>query len=75
MLKFNFIKRFNIILYVILFLHIFTGCSNGSKYDKLILIDQNTNKKYLIKHNIGDTYFIDEEIIKISGKDTIVVFE
>ena len=54
---------------------LFTGCSDGSKYDKLILTDQNTGKQYLIKHNIGDTYMIDEKVVKIRGKDTISVFE
>jgi hypothetical protein len=49
--------------------------SDGNKYDKLILTDTITNKVYLLKHNIRDTYFIDEQVIKISGNDTTCVFE
>jgi len=52
-----------------------SGCSDGSKYDKLILTDNNTGKQYLMKHNMGDTYYIDEKVTKISGKDTIDTFE
>lgn len=60
---------------VILVIAIFTGCSYGNKYDKLILTDQNTGKQYLLRYNIGDTYFISEKVIKIIGNDTICVFE
>ena len=75
MKKLNFTTKTTIALYAMLVVVLFTGCSDGSKYDKLILTDQNTGKQYLIKHNIGDTYMIDEKVVKISGKDTISVFE
>lgn len=51
------------------------GCDNdGDKYNNLILTDENTGKKYLLKHNFVDSYFIDEAKIKIVGNDTILVF-
>ncbi len=75
MKKLNFTTKTTIALYAMLAVVLFTGCSDGIKYDKLILTDQNTGKQYLIKHNIGDTYMIDEKVVKISGKDTISVFE
>ena len=75
MKKLNFTTKTTIALYAMLAVVLFTGCSDWSKYDKLILTDQNTGKQYLIKHNIGDTYMIDEKVVKISGKDTISVFE
>ena len=68
------IKKIKLFI-VILVIAIFTGCSYGNKYDKLILTDQNTGKQYLLRHHAGDTYFISEKVIKISGKDTICVFE
>ena len=60
-----------LLLFVIVIL--FSACSTN-KYDGLILTDENTGKKYLLKHNLGDTYFIDEQILYISGKDTTLVF-
>ena len=61
-----------ILLFVILFL---SSCVDGDMYDGLILIDQNTNKTYLIRHNIGDTYFIDEKQMKIQAADTTFIFD
>jgi hypothetical protein len=75
MKKLNFTTKTAIALYAMLAVVLFTGCSDGSKYDKLILTDPNTGKQYLVKHNVGDTYMIDEKVVKISGKDTISVFE
>ena len=75
MKKLNFTTKTAIALYAMLAVVLFTGCSDGSKYDKLILTDQNTGKQYLIKHNIDDTYMIDEKVVKISGKDTVIMFE
>jgi len=54
---------------------LFSSCIDGSKYDRLVLTDENTGKKYLLKHNIGDTYMIDEQVLQISGKDTTLVFK
>ena len=75
MTKLNFTTKTAIALYAMLAVVLFTGCSDVSKYDKLILTDPNTGKQYLMKHNVGDTYMIDEKVVKISGKDTISVFE
>lgn len=47
----------------------------GDKYDGLVLTDENTGKKYLIKHNVLDTYMIYEHTIEISGTDTIYKFK
>lgn len=52
----------------------FCSCRNGSEYDGLILKDPNTGVFYLLKHNIGDTYFIDKRSVLICGKDTTYVF-
>lgn len=46
------------------------GCSDGDRFNGLVLTDTNTGKRYLLKHNGGDTYFVDEEITIISGSDT-----
>ena len=54
---------------------LFSSCEDGNKYDGLVLTDENTGKKYLLKHNVGDTYMIDEQVLQISGKDTTLVFK
>lgn len=54
---------------------LFFSCEDGDKYDGLILKDENTNKKYLLKHNILDTYKIVESVQQVLGKDTIIVFK
>jgi hypothetical protein len=57
--------------------NLFSSCveRDGNKYDGLILTDENTGKKYFLKHNFNDAYFIDELVIQISGKDTTYVFK
>jgi hypothetical protein len=62
------------VLYALLCVVILSGC-DGSKYDGLILTDTATGREYLLKHNILDTYFIDEKVVKIMGNDTTRVFE
>ncbi len=54
---------------------LFSSCADDDKFDGLVLTDENTGKKYLLKHNIGDTYMIDEQVLQISGKDTTLVFK
>ena len=54
---------------------LFSSCVDGSKHDGLVLTDNNTGKKYLLKHNGGDTYFIYEQVLQISGKDTTLVLK
>jgi hypothetical protein len=51
------------------------SCKDGDKYDGLILTDENTGKKYLLKNNAGDSYFIDERVMVISGQDTTYQFK
>jgi hypothetical protein len=53
----------------------FLSCEDVGKYGGLILTDENTGKKYLIKHNIGDAYFVDERVMVISGQDTTYQFK
>jgi hypothetical protein len=65
-------KTLFILLFGIFFL---SSCHDGKKYDGLILVDTTTNKKYVLKHNAGDTYFIDEVVIQIDGKDTTYVLK
>lgn len=51
-------------------------CScESDKHDGLILTDENTGKKYLLEHRLGDSYFIKEQILQISGGDTTYVFK
>lgn len=54
---------------------LFSSCAYSDKFDGLVLTDENTGKKYLLKHNIMDTYMIDEQFLQISGKDTTLVFK
>ena len=54
---------------------LFSSCADSDKFDGLVLTDEDTGKKYLLKHNIGDTYMIDEQVIQISGKDTTLLFK
>ena len=65
-------KAFSILLVMCC---LFSSCSDGSKFDGLVLTDENTGKKYLLKHNIGDTYMIYEQVLQVSGKDTTLVFK
>jgi hypothetical protein len=53
---------------------LFSSCA-GDKFDGFVLTDENTGKKYLLKHNIGYTYMIYEQVLQISGKDTTFVFK
>lgn len=71
-LKFKTISKY--LLYLIVCVGILS-CTDHDKYDKLILTDIKTGRVYRLEHNVGDTYFIDEQVIKIMGKDTITVFE
>lgn len=66
-------KTIKSILLLFTLVILFSACS--SKYDGLILTDENTGKKYLLRHNLGDNYFIDEQTLYISGKDTTLVFK
>jgi hypothetical protein len=50
-----------------------TACD--TEKDGMIVTDQNTGKLYLLKHNVGDSYFIFESKMLISGKDTTFVFK
>jgi len=38
-----------------------SACSINDKHDNLIVSDGN-GKKYILKHNIGDTYFVREVV-------------
>jgi uncharacterized protein YbaR (Trm112 family) len=53
-----------------------TACgADRNKYGGLILTDENTGKKYLIKHHMGDVYFIEERVMIINGQDTTYQFK
>ena len=56
-------------------LSVLSSCSNDTQKDGLILTDPNTGKLYLLRHNIGDTYFINERKMLIIAKDTTWVFK
>ena len=55
-------------------LSVLSSCSNDTEKDGLILTDPNTGKLYLLRHNIGDTYFINERKMLIIAKDTTWIF-
>lgn len=50
-----------------------SSCDNNK--NGMIVIDPNTGKQYLLKHNVGDNYFIYERVPKIFGTDTTWVFD
>jgi hypothetical protein len=66
--------KVKILITLLVMLCLFTSC-DSSKYDGLILTDKNTGKMYLLEHRMGDTYFIKEQILQISGSDTTYVFK
>lgn len=70
-------KNFKIkyFIYMLIALIALSSCTNYDNYDGLILTDNETGRVYLLKHHIGDTYMIDEKVIKIIGRDTTEVFE
>lgn len=51
------------------------NCSDGSRFDGLVLVDENTGCKYLLKHNFADTYFVDIYEMTIIGSDTTYLFK
>jgi len=53
----------------------FVACKDGNRYGGLVLTDENTGKKYLIKSHMGDAYFIDERVMIINGQDTTYQFK
>ena len=54
---------------------IFYSCSDA-KYNGLILTDENTGKKYLLKQDdIANTYKISEQVKVIVGNDTTLMFK
>jgi len=61
--------------YLVAILLCVTFYSCDTQKDGLIVKDLNTGKFYLLEHNVGDTYFIKERKILISGKDTSWIFE
>ena len=63
------------VLYALLCGVALTGCGKYGEVDGLILTDNQTGKKYIIEHNVGINYIIKGEVIKISGTDTVIVFE
>lgn len=74
MKKLIFRTRLSHIAYLLLVAVLFS-CNNETQYDGLILTDLKTKRKYLLKYNAGDSYFIDEEVKQIFGKDTTIVFK
>jgi hypothetical protein len=61
----------------ILFLALLLCSCNDSykKVDGVVLTDMNTGKKYLVKHHIGATFMVYEQVKEISEKDTITSFK
>ena len=71
-------KNLSYAIYIVLAVVLITSCVNNSeddKYNGLILTDLTSDRVYILKHNYNDTYFVDEQIIKIIENDTLVVFE
>lgn len=68
------INQLTIAFVTVLLFSVLSSCSNDTQKDGLILTDPNTGKLYLLRHNIGDTYFINERKMLIIAKDTTWVF-
>lgn len=48
------------LLYILLCAVLLGSCAYRDKYDRLELTDEKTGKRYLLRHNLGDTYHITE---------------
>lgn len=69
------LARFALLLAIPMLCAVFLSSCNGDKSENgLIVVDPNTGKQYLLKHNVGDTYFVYEREMKIVGKDTTWTF-
>lgn len=60
---------------ILLLCAVFSSCRNDTEKNGMVVVDPNTGKQYLLKHNVGDTYFIYERVPKIVGTDTTWVFD
>lgn len=58
---------------LILILLLASSCKTDKKYDGMILTDENTQKKYLLKKN-HSAYDVYERIQQVSGCDTTYVY-
>lgn len=60
----------------VFFLFFCGSCSSdqAKSVDGLILIDPNTQKKYMLRLSWGEVFFVDEYVQVISGKDTTFIF-
>ena len=59
---------------IFIMLCLLTACSVGDRYDKHIVFDCIRKETLILKHNGGDTYFIEQSDINISKlvcKDSI----
>lgn len=57
---------------ITLLLFFYCSCK---KHEDLILIDENTGKKYKVEYLLGQTYYVHEAVEYISGKDTVLIFK
>lgn len=60
---------------IILSMLFLVSCYNDTSMNGFVLTDKNTGREYLLKHSIGDNYFIYEKRIIIIGKDTTYAFD
>ena len=67
-------NKIKVLIFIISIVFVFASCKDGDKFKGMILVDPNTGDKYLLKHNVGDTYFIDKLEKLIIGNDTTYVF-
>lgn len=63
----------NLKMFLIAALISLTACR--SEYDGMILIDENTGKKYLLQYHGGDIYLVKERVMIINSKDTTYQFK
>jgi hypothetical protein len=68
------IKLISIVIALLILAPCLSSCGDKSE-NGLILVDPNTGKQYLLKHNVGDSYFIYERTKKVCGKDTTWAFD
>ena len=58
-----------------LLLLLLASCKYKKEYDGLILTDENTGERYILRYNVGTTYFIDKlNETRIHAGDTIIVY-
>lgn len=64
-------------LIFVFFLFFCTSCTTeqAKRMDGLVLVDPNTNKRYLLRAKTGDAFHVFEYVQSINGTDTTYTFK